>query len=746
METGTSFGALLREARQHSLLTLEGLAETSGVSARAISDMERGRSLPRRATLGELLDALGLDEEARRRMTKAASARRPASAPRQLPPDLALFRGRRQALATVHGVVSPVVEGAGPGVIAAIGGMAGVGKTTLAVHWAHQVADRFPDGQLYVNLRGFEDTRRPLDPNEALGTFLTALGTPSGELPRATDERSALFRQLTVSKRLIVLLDNARDAEQVRPLLPASAASLTIVTSRNRLSGLAATEGATLIGLDVWGRDEAVTALAARIGGERCRAEPEAAVDLVELCGRLPLAVAVIGAQLSASPELSLRRAVRELAEARLDALSADDRRADVRAVFSWSYRALPAATARVFRHVALHPGPATSVEAAASLVGIEVAPVRRHLRELTAASLLAQDADGRYVLHDLVRAYGVELVEQEGDDRTAAEMRLLDYLRHNAYTAGLFVSRYKDDPPGAAAEGVARVVVGSRAEALDWYAREESTTAAALRHLADPRLRRHLLDLALEWVGYNAVAGRWTELIAAQGVALEAALALDDPTGVVRSCANLGRALIELGHPDDADEPTAVLLAHLPRLPAALRARAELNVGWLRDRQDRLVESCAHARNALALYRSLDAPDKVGRALADLGWVLARLGEHRQAIATCEEAVPLLRAAGDRRFEAAVWQALGVARQGLGELDAAVDAYEASLRLFGEVLDDYGRAEVWDLLASALLERGDTARARAGWLRSAELLGALRVARAAQMRAKAEALSGPDV
>ncbi|MGW7572233.1 helix-turn-helix domain-containing protein, partial [Streptomyces tendae] len=482
----SAFGWLLREARQRSLFSLERLAEASGVSVRAISDMERGQSLPRQATLRALMDALQCGEEERQRLAQA-STQRTREVPRQLPPDLTAFRGREEALATVHGFTSQGAVSGGHIVISAIGGLAGVGKTTLAVHWAHQVADQFPDGQLYVNLLGFEAEDRPLDPGKVLGAFLRALGTPSSTVPRGTEERAALFREQCSSRRLIVLLDNALDVDQVRPLLPASAGCLTIITSRNRLTALAVAEGASLIGLDVWTPAEALVALAARIGEERCRADPEAAAELVRLCGYLPLAVAVVGAQLSADPGMSLRLAVRELREdlPRLDALSADGQRANVRAVFSWSYQALTTETARLFRHLALHPGPAASLEAAASLAGIGVAQARRHLRALSSASLLTRDADGGYVLHDLVRAYAGELVEQELDDRLLAQTRLLDYLRHNAYTAGRVLdTRPGREPADVPAPGVARVVVDSREDALDWFRREEPAVVAALRSL----------------------------------------------------------------------------------------------------------------------------------------------------------------------------------------------------------------------------------------------------------------------
>ncbi|WP_420031614.1 helix-turn-helix domain-containing protein [Streptomyces sp. cg28] len=413
------FGRLLRAARQRSLMTMEGLAEASGVSGRAISDMERGQSLPRPSTLSELMDALALDDEERRRLAQAATRRttRTVAVPRQLPPDLMVFRGRTAALAEIHRCADPVRAPGGHTVIAAIAGMAGIGKTALAVHWAHQVADRFPDGQLYVDCRGFDPTGSPLDPGEALGGFLRALGVPNGDIPATTEQRGILFRERTASRQLIVVLDNVRDSAQVRPLLPGSAESLTLVTSRNQLSGLAAFEGASVLNLDVWTPDEACAALAARIGERRCRAEPEAAAELVALCGRLPLAVAVVGAQLGATPRLPLRLAVAELraTRPRLDGLTTDDQRVDVRAAFACSYRTLDEATARFFRRVALHPGPVVSMEAAAALAAVELPQAGRRLRALTAAGLISRDADGHHVLHDLVRAYGSELADQAG-------------------------------------------------------------------------------------------------------------------------------------------------------------------------------------------------------------------------------------------------------------------------------------------------------------------------------------------
>ncbi|WP_093895264.1 tetratricopeptide repeat protein [Streptomyces sp. Ncost-T10-10d] len=741
------FGRLLREARQRSLLTLEGLAEASGVSVRAISDMERGHSLPRQTTLSELMDALELDEDERRRLVQISTWRaQDVPVPQQLPPDLLVFRGHEEALTAARGATGQGTAQGGHVVISAIRGMAGVGKTTLAVHWAHQMADRFPDGQLYVNLRGFEPSGQPLDPGEALGGFLRALGVPSSGMPSSTEGRSALFREQTASRRLIAVLDNARDSEQVRPLLPDSAGCLTIVTSRDQLSGLVAVEGASTIRLGVWTPQEALAALEARIGEERCQAEPEAAAELVELCGYLPLAVAVVGAQLSAEPKMALRLGVRELRQAwpRLDALATDDQRVDVRAVFSWSYRALTDGTARFFRYLSMHPGPTVSAEAAASLAGVEMPAARRHLRELTTASLLSRDADGRYVLHDLVRAYGTELFEQEHDDRLGTQARLLDYLRHNAHNANRFVTHLEPEPTTSRLEGVVEVALDNRDDALGWFRQEESTVGAAARAMDDPQLRRHLVNLTLESIGYNLAVGRWAEEIAVARIGLDAALALDDLIATVHIRSILARALLESGTVDEVNALIDLILVQIHRLPLMAQDRTEREIGYYRIRQGRFAEALGHARRALTINHELSRQDGIASALSNVGWVLAQLGEYEEAIATCEEAIPLLREVGDRRFEAGAWQGIGYAQQGLGDLEGSIISYEKSLNLFEELLDSFSQVGVLDHLATVQLERGRAAQARASWLRAAEVLDTLRSARAAEMRAKAEALPEP--
>lgn len=740
-----AFGELLRAARQRSLLTLEGLAEASGVSVRAISDMERGKSLPRRTTLSGLLDALSLEEEQRRRLEQTAT-RGVRQFPQQLPPDLEAFRGREEALKAVHRYTDQIAKGGGHVVVSALGGMAGVGKTALAVHWAHQAAGRFADGQLYVNLRGFEESGDPVDPGDALGGFLRALGVPSSSIPADTEARAALFRERTASRRLIVLLDNARATDQVRPLLPASPGCLTIITSRNHLSGLAVSEGALLIDLDVWSHDEALAALAARIGEARCRAESEAAGELVRLCGHLPLAVAILSAHLSTQPRLRLHIAVRELSESRsaLDALATDDQRVDVRTVFSWSYNALAPDTARFFRHICLQPASTLSAQAAASLAWVEMTEARRHLRALTSASLVTRDAEGRYILHDLVRAYGAELAEQLKDDRVAAEIRLLDYLRHNAYAANRFVARMPTDLPDEPVPGVISIGIDNHDEGMHWYQQEEAGAAAALVALDDPRLLRHRSNVSLEWAPYDVLAGRWTEAITAARIGLDAALILDDSFAIVSSCRDLARARIETGRLDEAAAIVDLMVERLEKLQPRHRIRAERNAAWMRDKQGRHTDALQHARTAVAIARELDSRVQLANALSAECWNLTMVGEFQEALSVCREALSLLQEVGNRIDELTVWDTVGYAQHGLGDFDAAITSYGKALRIGEETRHDYYQAMVLDHQASTYLALGDIGQAHASWTRAAELLDRLHIARAVEVQAKADALPSP--
>jgi DNA-binding SARP family transcriptional activator len=370
----------------------------------------------------------------------------PAPVPAQLPADVAHFTGRADqlnALTELAGRAGSTV------VVSAIGGSAGIGKTALAVHWAHQAAASFPDGQLYVNLHGFDPTGTPVPHETAIRSLLDALAVPPAQIPPDADAQYALYRSLLAGKRMLIMLDNARDPEQVRALLPGSAGCQVLVTSRNQLTGLVARDGAHSLILDLLTPREARDLLVYRLGADRVAAEPDTVEELIELCASLPLALNIIAARAATRPTFPLAVYAAQLREAhdRLTALEIGDASVDVRAVFSWSYRALDAATARMFRLLGFHPGPDITVPAAASLAAIGRGQARTVLDKLTGAHLLAEHIPGRYAFHELLRIYAAEQAQTHDTDeeRHQALRRVLDHYLCTAHSAARILNPLGD-------------------------------------------------------------------------------------------------------------------------------------------------------------------------------------------------------------------------------------------------------------------------------------------------------------
>ena len=334
--------------------------------------------------------------------------------PRQLPPATRHFAGRAEELRALEDLLGQVTPAPGPAVISAIGGTAGVGKTTLALHWARRAAARFPHGQLYRDLRGFGPLRAPVQPAEAVHGFLTALGVPSAAIPACPEARVGLYRSVLADRSVLVVLDNARDAGQVRPLIPSGPGCLTLVTSRENLTGLVASEGASMLTLDMFTDAEAGELLAGWLGAGRLEGEPAAVADLIGLCAGLPLALSIVAARAAINPHLPLTCLTADLHQARLDALTTGDGATDIRAVFSWSYQALSLPAARLFRLIGAHPGPDITPAAAASLAGVPLGEAHRALGELAGAHLLAQRGPGRFACPGLLRLYAAEQARAE--------------------------------------------------------------------------------------------------------------------------------------------------------------------------------------------------------------------------------------------------------------------------------------------------------------------------------------------
>jgi hypothetical protein len=403
-----------------------------------------------------------------------------------------------------------------------------VGKTALAIHWAHQVADRFPDGQLYVNLRGFGPSGTPMSPAAAVRLFLDGLGTDPERIPAGLDAQAALYRSVLAGRRMLIVADNARDPEQVRPLLPGARGCLVLVTSRNQLAGLAAAEGAHLISLDVLTEAEAHELLSGRLG-QRAAAEPGAVAELARLCARLPLALSIAAACATAQPGLPLTAVADGLREAgnRLDALSTGEMATDVRTVFSWSCQQLSSLAKRVFGLLGVHPGPDISLPAVASLAGLPAGGARRAMIELARAHLVAENAPGRFACHDLLRAYAAEqaggLPEAE---RQLATGRMLDHYLHAAFGASCLAYPHPEPIPlrppraGTRPEGFA-----DRQQAVAWFRAERQVLLAVIGQVpADAEFGRYAWQLPWAVALFLDGAGHWQELATIQESALAAA------------------------------------------------------------------------------------------------------------------------------------------------------------------------------------------------------------------------------
>jgi DNA-binding SARP family transcriptional activator/tetratricopeptide (TPR) repeat protein len=668
----------------------------------------------------------------------------PTQRPAQLPADIAAFAGRAAHLRQLDALL----PGAGMDrprtvVISAIQGTAGVGKTALAVHWAHRVADRFPDGQLYVNLRGFDPGESAMTPAEALRGFLDALGVTPQRTPAELDAQAGLYRSLTTGKRMLIVLDNVRDADQVRRLLPGGPGCLALVTSRNRLTSLVALEGADPLTLDLLGLDEARQLLAGRLGSARVLAQPRPVNEIITKCARLPLALAIVAAHAAADPALPLGVLAAQLGDApsALDVLDAGDPAANVRAVLSWSYRMLSSTAAALFRLLGLHPGPEFALPAAASLAGVPVRHAGSALLELTRAHLLTERSPGRYAFHDLLRSYAAELAQQiDGDaERHAAIHRLLDHFLHTAHAGAQLLDPHRDQiDPAPAQPGVTIVDHASHATALDWFIAEHQSLIASVTWGASAGFDTHSWQLASTLIDFLERRGHWHDLIAIQRVALQAAARLADRSAQARTHRSLARAYAWQGDHDDAHVHLQLALDLFEALNDDVgQASTHLNVGGLCALQGRPALALEHAQQALGLFRAVGHLDGCARALNNIGWYHARLGDYGRTLACCQEALRLHRELGDRRGTADTLHSLGYAHQHLGHHGADVHHFQQAADLYRELGDRPNEADSLAELGDARLAAGETQAARAAWRRALDIFDDLGHPDAAQVRAK---------
>jgi tetratricopeptide (TPR) repeat protein/transcriptional regulator with XRE-family HTH domain len=757
VQSARSFGLLVRRYRAVAALTQEELASRAGLSVRAVSDMERGRTRrPFLRSVRQLADALGLAATERTQLIAAAE---PAAGlavaaeadgadgpgfvppvPRQLPSGVARFTGRAAELHVLAGLARLAVREAGTAVV--ISGTAGSGKTALAVHFARQAAAHFPDGQLYVNLRGAGPSGVPASPEEAIRGFLGAFGLGPDRVPQDVNAQAALLRSLLSGRRVLVVLDNARDEQQVRPLLPGSAGCMTVVTSRRQLAGLAAADGARLLGLQVLSESESLQLLADRLGGERVDHEPEAAARVSALCAGLPLALSVAAARAAARSGVPLAALADELGRDNpLDALDTGDRATSIRVVLSWSYSSLSPPAAAMFRLFGLHVGPDISLPAAASLAGMPRAQARTALDELAQANLLTEHQSGRYACHDLLHAYAAELAHTVDTEaaRNAAIRRILDHYLHTACAASqrLYPGRRPIDVPPAE-QGVCPEEPADHAQALAWFEAWHTTLLAAVAQATENGLNKHAWQLAWALVPYFDWCGDLRDWAMTQRAALAAARKADDRVGLAHAHRLLGRAYTLLGRQD----ASRLHLTQALRLSAADndmvgQALAHHALGRVCSLQGRHDEDLAHDRDALRLYEAAQHDAGRGWAFNAQAWALVHLGSYDEALACAKQAADLHARVGDRFHQAEAQDTVGHVQQQLGDYADAIASYKQALSLYRELGPRYYQSVALRHLGDTYKAAGDPTAAARAWREALDILVGLNHPDADEVRNK---------
>jgi DNA-binding SARP family transcriptional activator/Flp pilus assembly protein TadD len=636
-----------------------------------------------------------------------------AAVPRELPAAVTSFIGRDAALKTLDEIFA-ASQGAHhpvPVVISAIAGTAGVGKTALAVQWAHQAADRFPDGQLYVNLRGY-DTEQPMNPADALARFLSALGVADQDIPLDSDERAARFRSEVAGRRMLLVLDNAGSVEQVRPLLPGSGTCAVLVTSRDSLTGLIVGHGARRLELDLLPLADAIELLR-RLVGSRVDAEPDAAATLADQCARLPLALRVAAELAAACSATSLSLLAVELGDRqrRLQLLDpGDDPYTTVRVVFSWSVDSLPPDAARTFRLLGLHPGPDFGPYATAALAGANLDAARHGLELLTRTHLVHRVGPGRYGMHDLLRAYAIHLISTEDSDtdRRAALCRLFDSYLATAATAmdSLYPAEVHRRPRIPASATPAPELADPDA-ARSWLDTERPCLVAVAIYTASHGWPAHTVRLSTTLYRYLQ-SGHYTQALAIHGHAHLAAEQIGDPAGQAYTLRYIGTTHAKLGRLGPAGD-------HLRRALALFRqvgdqggeAQALNTIGIAEERLGRYRAATEHHKQALALFRQVGDQGGEAQALANLGNAERRLGRHRSAASYQEQALVLFRNLGEPYGEAHVLNNLGGVEAELGRYRTAIDHHHQALDQFRSLGNLQGEASALDSLGVAHLGLG---------------------------------------
>ena len=743
----------LRRLVDASALSAGDLSRTTA-GQNAWEDWLNGKSLPPLRALRDLvsqLSASGID--ARRLASLWARASLPTAypaepgrspvQPRQLPIGTSEFTGRSRELEVLADLARQAAarEAAAQGdaTVVVIEGPAATGKTALANHLAHRLSHLFPDGQLWADLRGFGDDGEPVTSGQALRGFLEAIGVAPRELPLDTDEQAALYRSLLTGRQVLIILDNARDAGQVQPLLPASPGCLVLITTRGFPAGLAGA-GTHVLRLGPLSDSEVRDVLEQRVGIERLRREPSAVRELGSVTGQLPLALRVAAARAAADPDLSLQSLAQQLRSAGASA-------ADPLAVFATSCAHLSDGAALMFRLLSVAPGPDIGLPAAASLAAVPADQARRALDELVTASLVEEHQPGRFVVHGLPRRYGADLARatEGAAGLDTAILRLLDYYLRGMHAAVSLI--YPARPPVPLLPPVAGVQAesfGSAAQALAWC-RAERPAVQALVAYAAARGDFGAYCWQLPWAMAPVLSrgGYPRDYLALQQIAIAAATALGDPLGqgiahheYAHACALLGEVGESGTHLKEALQ-WFTTAGDQPRAARTLNGMAQL---LMQDGE--YAAALGRETEALALRRAVGDPDEIAHSEQTLGSIYARLGSHDEAVQHCQRSLDLSRETGSRALTADTLATLGFVHLSLGDYGMAVACYMEVLVIYREIGDKAGTAEALTGLGDAQHARGDVRAARATWRQALAILSDVQSADVQPIQARLDMLA----
>lgn len=658
------------------------------------------------------------------------SGREPVPVPAQLPAEIRGFVNRVADLERMDAVLGESVRQPGSAAVCVIAGTAGVGKTSLAVHWAHRHAARFPDGQLFVDLRGFDPSGQPMASGEAVRAFLDALGVDPRSLPVELAAQIGRYRSLVADRGMLIVLDNARDAAQVAPLLPGSRTCAVLITSRDRMDGLAVTHDVRQLAVGFLEDPDARALLDRRLGHARVDAEPEAVAELLGCCAGLPLALSILAGRASTQPDFPLAVLAAQLRDAatRVGVLDTGDARTTVQAVLSWSYHALTARQARVFALLGMAPGPDISLPAAVSLTDLPVSQVQTVLRALTRVSLADERAPGRYRTHDLTRLYATQQAGRDQPEQAlvAALRRLVDFYLHTAHAGERLLNPHSDldrielEAPVA---GCDPYPLAEQAAAWAWFDAEHPNLIAAQQLAAEQGWHGAVWQLAWVLSIFHIRRGLWRDFLSVWQAGLAAAGHLSDPLALIRAYGSLGYGYAAVGRHTEALDHLRQTL-ELAERAGDLRSQAITHwafaMAWGGRGEDQ--QALEHARQAVDLYRAVQDPVGEIEALNGVGWYATRLGHYDQARQHLEAALDLCRGHPHPAGEAQALESLGYLAHHTGHRAQALDHYREALTLYRENGYTYAEADTLDRLGHTHLALREHDQARHAWQQALEL------------------------